>query len=49
MSKCEARIAWGEPSRINQTTTATTRTKQWVFGGGNYLYFENHKVTAIQK
>jgi hypothetical protein len=39
---------WGAPQRINRTTTARTVQEQWVYGGGNYLYFTNGKLTAIQ-
>lgn len=30
---------WGKPTKINRTVTAAGTTEQWVYGGGNYLYF----------
>ncbi len=40
--------SWGKPNHINRTTTAYGVHEQWVYGGGNYLYFENGRLTAIQ-
>jgi hypothetical protein len=40
--------SWGRPSSINTTTTARGTREQWVYGGRNYLYFENGTLTAIQ-
>ncbi len=40
--------SWGEPLRINTTTTKYGVHEQWVYGGGNYLYFDNGKLTSIQ-
>ena len=49
MSQDEALASnWGKPVRINRTITAHGTNEQWVYGGGNYLYFENGKLTAIQ-
>jgi hypothetical protein len=42
------RTSWGEPDDINSTTTAYGTSEQWVYGGGNYLYFTNGRLTAIQ-
>jgi len=42
------REAWGEPKDINRTTTAYSVTEQWVYGSGQYVYFKNGIVTAIQ-
>lgn len=39
---------WGQPSDINKTTTAYGTREQWVYGGGNYLYFEDGILTSIQ-
>lgn len=39
---------WGKPTDINRTTTATGVHEQWVYGNGNYLYFDNGRLTAIQ-
>ena len=40
--------SWGKPQKINTTTNAYGTREQWVYGGGNYLYFENDKLTTIQ-
>lgn len=40
--------SWGKPNHINRTTAAYGVHEQWVYGGGNYLYFENGRLTAIQ-
>jgi hypothetical protein len=40
--------SWGKPSTINKTTTTNAVHEQWVYGGGNYLYFENGILTSIQ-
>ena len=40
--------AWGRPKDINKTTGNYGVHEQWVYGGGNYLYFENGKLTTIQ-
>ena len=40
--------SWGKPKSINRTTTASGVREQWVYGGGNYLYFMNGKLDAIQ-
>jgi hypothetical protein len=42
------KTSWGAPATINRTTTASGTKEQWVYGGGNYLYFENGRLTAIQ-
>lgn len=39
---------WGKPKDINRTTRASGVHEQWVYGNGNYLYFENGVVTSIQ-
>lgn len=40
--------SWGRPQSVNRTTTASGTREQWVYGIGNYLYFENGVLTAIQ-
>ena len=37
----------GKPNSINQTITEYSHSEQWVYND-RYLYFENHKLTAIQ-
>ena len=39
---------WGRPNQVNSTTTKHGVHEQWVYGQGNYLYFENGVLTAIQ-
>lgn len=40
--------SWGRPERVNRTITASGTSEQWVYGGHNYLYFENGVLTSIQ-
>jgi hypothetical protein len=40
---------WGTPMKINTTITKYGTTEQWVYWGYQYLYFENGKLTVIQK
>lgn len=40
--------SWGKPQKVNTTTTAYGVREQWVYGGGNYLYFENGVLKTIQ-
>ena len=40
--------SWGEPERINKTTSKYYISEQWVYDGGSYLYFENGKLVTIQ-
>ena len=39
---------WGRPRKINRTENAYSVHEQWVYGGHNYLYFENGILTTIQ-
>jgi hypothetical protein len=39
---------WGKPSSINKSIGASGASEQWVYGGGNYLYFKNGVLTTIQ-
>jgi hypothetical protein len=48
MSVDQAKMSWGEPKEINNTTTGKKRHEQWVYSSGSYLYFENGVLTAIQ-
>lgn len=49
MSEQEVReSSWGRPESINRTTNAFGTREQWVYGGRNYLYFENGRLTSIQ-
>lgn len=40
--------SWGRPERVNRTVTAYGTREQWVYGGGNYLYFRNGVLESIQ-
>lgn len=40
--------SWGRPERVNRTISARGTSEQWVYGGRNYLYFENGVLTTIQ-
>lgn len=48
MSKDMVRESWGTPSDINRTIGNFGVHEQWVYESGNYLYFENGKLTTIQ-
>lgn len=48
MTKEMCREAWGAPDDINRTIGSWGTHEQWVYSGGNYLYFENGKLTSIQ-
>jgi hypothetical protein len=39
---------WRGPTAVNRTRTARGIIEQWVFDGGQYLYFTNGKLTAAQ-
>lgn len=39
--------AWGEPRKVNTTTSRYGKREQWVYYD-SYLYFENGKLTSIQ-
>jgi hypothetical protein len=40
--------SWGRPSSVNRTTAAYGTHEQWVYGGHNYLYFQDGILTSIQ-
>ena len=48
MTAEQCRAAWGNPRDINRTTGAYGVHEQWVYGGHNYLYFEDGILTTIQ-
>lgn len=39
--------SWGRPQKVNKSTTVYGVREQWVYGGGNYLYFEDGVLTTI--
>jgi len=47
MAARDAVRSWGEPKRKNRTTTAYGQSEQWVYAGGNYLYFKNGVLESI--
>lgn len=49
MSAERALRKFGQPHKINRTTTASGVREQWVYDNGQYVYVENGKVTAIQE
>ena len=48
MTKEMCEDSWGKPESINRTTSSYRTSEQWVYGDGNYLYFDNGKLTSIQ-
>lgn len=42
------KTSWGKPKSVNKTTNQNGVHEQWVYGDGNYLYFDNGKLTSIQ-
>jgi hypothetical protein len=43
-----ARLAWGDPKKVNRTITPGRISEQWVYGLSSYLYFDDGKLTSIQ-
>jgi len=41
------KCGWGKPERINRSIYASHTREQWVYGGNNYLYFENDVLVSI--
>lgn len=39
---------WGEPYDVNRTVTEYGTYEQWVYGNGQYLYFEDGILTSFQ-
>lgn len=48
MTKEMCKCSWGEPEDINKTIGSWGVHEQWVYSGGNYLYFENGILKTIQ-
>lgn len=49
MSECALLAAWGRPTKINTTQTATSVRKQYVYRGSNsYVYTRNGIITSMQ-
>jgi hypothetical protein len=49
MTDAQVRTAWGKPQSINSTTYASGTHEQWVYGVGQYVYFENGIMTSLQQ
>ncbi len=47
MTKEMCQLSWGEPEKVNKTTTKNGIREQWVYYA-NYLYFEDGILTSIQ-
>lgn len=41
--------SWGRPESVNTTVTAHGTHEQWVYGGNNFLYFDNGILSTVQK
>jgi hypothetical protein len=41
--------SWGRPEKVNRSVYSFGVHEQWVYGSGNYLYFEDDKLTSIQQ
>ena len=41
-------LSWGSPENKNITFNKFGKSEQWVYGLGEYVYFENGKVTSLQ-
>jgi len=49
MTASEVRSSnWGKPESVNRSTGSYGVHEQWVYGGNNYLYFENGVLKSIQ-
>lgn len=53
MTEQEVIRAWGKPSKINRSVTASTVHEQWIYeqgeiGRSQYLYLENGVLGSIQ-
>lgn len=42
------RSNWGKPERKARTTNSKGTFEQWIYGDGNYLYFQNGRLATIQ-
>jgi len=49
MTAAEVERAWGKPKRRSTTLTAGSRSEQWVYDGGSYVYLDNGVVRAISQ
>ncbi len=49
MTKDQVRAAWGRPQSVNSTVYASGTHEQWVYGAGQYVYFEGDVMTTLQQ
>ncbi|MBB1075333.1 hypothetical protein HUU62_13020 [Rhodoferax sp. 4810] len=42
------KTSWGRPESVNRSVGNWGVDEQWVYGGGNYLYFRNGRLTSYQ-
>lgn len=49
MTPEQVRMAWGPPQTIHETITVGRTSEQWVYGLGQYLYFEDGRLITIQQ
>lgn len=48
MTAEQARLSWGKPDHINKTVRASGVSEQWVYGSGQYVYFNDGILTSYQ-
>lgn len=48
MNREQVVLSWGEPTNKNLTVTGKGTKEQWVYGIGDYLYFRNGVLEALQ-
>ncbi len=47
MPACAAIGSWGRPERVNRSTYSFGVREQWVYGDGNYLFFDDGKLSSV--
>jgi hypothetical protein len=40
--------SWGPPTKVNRIVTAGHVREQWVYSGGQYVYLDDGRVSAVQ-
>jgi hypothetical protein len=48
MTEAQTRLSVGAPDTVNKTVGQWGVHEQWVYAGGNYIYFENGKLVSFQ-
>ena len=49
MTAEQIRAAWGKPEKVNSTITARGTHEQWVYGDGQYVYFDEGVMRSLQQ